>query len=367
MLWQPRRNLDTKPFLIAELSGEGDLHDPTFSAFSRTVTLEGTDLSGISQRHYRLSLYPTEDFFDVYSTENPMIATVGAVIIVLLTSLLFFVYDCAVRREFNAKQDLLRAKRKFMRFVSHEVRTPLNAVCMGLTLLREDVGESLAQDRPREATIEETKVVMDHDTISRSNLQAWLTQLEEVHDSAKSSVDVLNDLLNYDKIESGTLALQLTTFSISTMIGAASSEFRLSAKKKMINFEVDENDTILSRDLQLKVVGDKIRITQVLRNLISNAVKFTPVEGKFFWLTGSRLVFQTSTSLELLSSGNVTIQYSWVRPKATDNPRRDYYVLESGEEVGYDRRGSVRVQVTDTGAGMSKEQACPTGSRGNPV
>jgi signal transduction histidine kinase len=53
----------------------------------------------------------------------------------LLTSVIFFLYDSCVRREFMIKKDLLESKRRFMRFVSHEVRTPLNAVRMGLNVL----------------------------------------------------------------------------------------------------------------------------------------------------------------------------------------------------------------------------------------
>jgi signal transduction histidine kinase len=258
-----------------------------------------------------------------------MIAMVGAVLIVFVTSLIFFVYDFVVRREFSANQELLEAKRKFMRFVSHEVRTPLNAVCMGLTLLQEDVGQTLRRCQSSEGCFgelnkesggateegelerchssegchEESDVESAHVTKERNMIEAslneWLKLSEEISSSANRSVDVLNDLLNYDKIETGSLSLELTVFSIWSLIIETSREFRLSAKKKMINFELDfgplvgeksvENlesldGTIISRQLRERsVVGDLLRITQVLRNLVSNALKFTPDEGKLFW------------------------------------------------------------------------------------
>jgi signal transduction histidine kinase len=258
-----------------------------------------------------------------------MIAMVGAVLIVFVTSLIFFVYDFVVRREFSANQELLEAKRKFMRFVSHEVRTPLNAVCMGLALLQEELGQTLRRcqssegcygelnqesDGPTEeieletcqssercrdeSDVESARVTKERNMIETS-LNEWLALTEEICSSANSSVDVLNDLLNYDKIETGSLSLELTVFSIWSLIIETSSEFRLSAKKKMINFELDfspvvgekpaENlesldNTIIPRQLrERRVVGDLIRITQVLRNLVSNALKFTPVDGKLFW------------------------------------------------------------------------------------
>ena len=74
---------------------------------------------------YTLTLYPSPEFYDAYTTRNPVLATIGSVCTILLMALFFFVYDSTVRKEFLAKKDLLEAKRRFMRFVSHEVRTPL--------------------------------------------------------------------------------------------------------------------------------------------------------------------------------------------------------------------------------------------------
>jgi signal transduction histidine kinase len=286
---------------VLYLSGDGDLHDARFSEYGRTITLAGTVLSGASSRQYHLTLYPTEDFFEVYSTGNPTVATLGAVMIVVVTSLVFFLYDYVVRREFSAKQHLLQAKRKFMRFVSHEVRTPLNAVCMGLILLEEELEKVRGRCQSSEGCSEELNMESpdatkkEHDLIETS-LDGWLTLTEEIRSSAKSSVAVLDDLLNYDKIEMGTLSLELTVFSFWRVVTETSSEFRLSAKQKMIHFELDFSpligekpgetlesfdDSLLSQQLQQRlVVGDRIRITQVLRNLVSNALKFTPEGGK---------------------------------------------------------------------------------------
>ena len=119
------------------------MHDLGYDSFESSIAL--TDMSsGLfsnASAHYMLHLYPTDEFFDVYSTDNPAVASVGAVFIILFTSLLFYFYDFNVQEEFVAKDDLLAAKRSFVRFVSHEVRTPLNSVCMGLTLMREEISK----------------------------------------------------------------------------------------------------------------------------------------------------------------------------------------------------------------------------------
>jgi len=105
---------------VLEARGLGDMHDATKKGFCRSLTGEVDD-RGFYTAQYDLCLYPTDEFVNAYSTANPVAATFGAVLVILLTSLMFFVYDRAVAREFHSKKELLEAKRRFMRFVSHEV------------------------------------------------------------------------------------------------------------------------------------------------------------------------------------------------------------------------------------------------------
>jgi signal transduction histidine kinase len=136
----------------ATFKGAGDLHDSEYDKYLREIVLTGDDgLFSSTSATYTLRLYPSDEFFETYTTSNPRIATIGAVCIILFTSLLFFVYDFLVRQEFHEKKELLEAKRRFVRFVSHEVRTPLNSVCMGLALMEEEMGSALgiyAKDSP---------------------------------------------------------------------------------------------------------------------------------------------------------------------------------------------------------------------------
>jgi len=124
---------------IVSLKGEGDLHDNQYNSFGQPLVItEG--LFSESSASYSLTLYPTGGFFRTYRTSNPLVATIGAVGIILFTSLMFFIYDFLVQREMNHNHEILNAKRKFVRFISHEIRTPLNAVCMGLKVLRDEIG-----------------------------------------------------------------------------------------------------------------------------------------------------------------------------------------------------------------------------------
>ena len=322
--------------------GEGDLHDRDYTEYQESIVLTADELFSPASAKYILTLYPNKDLFAVFSTPGPIVACIGSVLIILFTSLLFFGYDSCVRKEFNAKTDLLAAKRQFVRFVSHEVRTPLNSVCMGLSLMQEEIAHALGVEvegdtyasskRPRKKP-EETKL------ITKESAADWFGLTQETLQNAQSAVDVswavprsrshgecvslhlisipshliapsifpsgikrdlqvLSDLLNYDKVESGTLSLETTVIPIWSLVESTTMEFRVPTAQKEIKLSLEyatdpdpdpeRNAPMgkihknLSLDIkERRVVGDSVRITQVLRNLISNAMKFAPHGGMF--------------------------------------------------------------------------------------
>ena len=267
-----------------------------------------------------------------------------------------------------------KARREFVRFISHEVRTPLNAVCMGLQLLQDETtriitvtcsktksplpkfGDDQVQDEMPAEQSENSDRSLPHMAKSadvvKENIQAKLTELsdlaKDIHSNSKAAVDVLTDMLNYDKVESGTLKLEITAFSIWELIEQTFSEFCQSAHFHSINYVLDfsafnDDDgsethitsaSHLPQDVKnRKVVGDKVRLSQVLRNLISNALKFTPEHG------------------------TLTVRPTWKRQATTGElDSLTEMKLHSGEEVSFLRCGDMEVEVADTGQGMTKEQ-----------
>jgi signal transduction histidine kinase len=300
----------------AELKGEGDLHDTRYNKYAKSTSLTGKPGAYFSNfsASYTLTLYPNQELFQVYSTQNPYVATIGVVFVIVFTSFLFFLYDFFVRQEFNEKRSVLEAKRLFIRFVSHEVRTPLNAACMGLRLLQEEIGRTLhagmyadSNSSSRNKNISklpppppssESQICFANDILGLS---------QEVMSNAESAVDILNDLLNYDKIEMGTMKLELTVVPIWDLVERTVSEFKLAATAQKVNAILDFGSLVVQpphggddeeTDLEsaagssmranqlpnaireYRILGDTIRLTQVLRNLLSNALKFTPEGGK---------------------------------------------------------------------------------------
>lgn len=134
-----------------------------------------------------------------------------------------------------------RIKSEFLSIMSHELRTPMNAV-LGIT-------QVIMEENPRKDQLE---------------------NLETIKVSAESLLQIINDILDYNRLESGRLILQNKDFSLKNMMNKIFKIFSLSIKQKKLTlqYNYDEN-------LGEGFIGDKIRIREILTNLIGNAIKFT--------------------------------------------------------------------------------------------
>jgi len=245
--------------------GEGDHHDPDYDQYMwETVIIDPETMSKTSKT-YTCTCYPNDEFAAMYEKGIPAIACGVAIGIIVFVSLMFFLYDRCVSKEFDYRKDLLEAKRAFVRFVSHEVRTPLNSVGMGLTLMKEEMAQSLgyksAEAMVTEGDSSSEKTAGKMGPVARE----WFTLADEIQNNTQCAVDVLNDLLNYDKIENGNLSLELTVIPIWKLIERTVLEFKLPMGSK--NITLSFNLPTEKDHVNHKVVGDSVRLSQVLRNL----------------------------------------------------------------------------------------------------
>ena len=149
--------------------------------------------------------------------------------------------------------------RTFVRYVSHEIRTPLNTMYSGLDLLEMQL-TSLSATIP--------KGVLD-------NIQAMKS-------SCRISVNILDDLLVFENLEKNMMTLSSKEVPVKPLIESTLAIFQPQANQEDVDFKIeflDPNGSTSALD-SYNVVVDQSKFSQVLRNLASNALKFTPPHGK---------------------------------------------------------------------------------------
>jgi len=269
--------------------GIGDWHQKKYEKHGKSVDLSKVPV--FSNTRYTFTFYPRDEFFDEYITTSPRDTTISFVAIFVFCAIVFTVYDFAVRSESTRKQEVLDTKRRFVRFISHEMRTPMNTVHLGLKLFQMEL-----EDLVKVASVTTPDKLLG---LIRGAVTGWMLLVDDILGNSESAVDVLNDLLNYDKIEQGTLRLEFSAVGIYNVVKKTVNAFMMQAKQKHVDLQLAGDCWVTNSggDLELGsqfeslvVIGDATRIAQVLRNLLSNALKFTPSEGKVV-VDGKKLSF----------------------------------------------------------------------------
>jgi signal transduction histidine kinase len=143
----------------------------------------------------------------------------------------------------NKAEEATKAKAMFLANMSHEIRTPMNAV-IGMTEILKETSPSKEQ----------------------------LLYIDTIYKSGYDLIHIINDILDYSKIESGNLELEHQPISIQNLTADLGNLLILKAEEQNIDLIFDVDEAVPDF-----VISDAIRLKQILTNLIGNAIKFTKV------------------------------------------------------------------------------------------
>ena len=154
----------------------------------------------------------------------------------------------------DAAEESTRAKSEFLANMSHEIRTPMNGI-LGLV----------------------------HLTLNTKLTEKQRDYLEKTEKSARALLRIINDILDFSKIEAGKLDMEACEFRLNDLINELYGSFEQEIKAKGLYFSVD-----CPKDLPEVLIGDPLRLRQILLNVTSNAIKFTQRGGISIQITRLR-------------------------------------------------------------------------------
>ena len=232
-------------------------------------------------------------------------------------------------------------KQVLVRYMGHEVRTPLNVIVSGLTILKTDISNLQSAEE-------------------RASLLDTVSSMYQV---SEDLLQTMNDLLLLEKIESDGFFIQEKLVSCSKLQQMAET-YNILAREKGVNFSVrclldpqpadieEVSADIESGDIKqpdptaaaaaaLSISVDELKIGQVIRNLVTNAIKFTPAEEAV------TVTIRPATSADLAEAESLRSK----RKSKKKNRSKTKAERVSVDESDCSPAGHVVVEVVDSGAG----------------
>ena len=157
----------------------------------------------------------------------------------------------------QAADDANKAKSQFLANMSHEIRTPINAVLGFNEMIISECNDAGKKIEETEGSVKDS-----FDNIGRyaGNIQS----------AGGNLLSIINDILDFSKIEAGKMELVQSDYRLNALLNDVSNMISFKAKEKGLDFSADIDESLPNR-----LHGDRVRIRQIITNILSNAVKYT--------------------------------------------------------------------------------------------
>ena len=211
--------------------------------------------------------------------------------------LLYDTINHMTQRRIELHQEVNRAKTRFLARMSHELRTPISSV-LGISEIQ----------------------------LNRSGLSTATTEaFHKIHDSGTLLLSIVNDILDFSKIESGKMTLVNKAYQIPSMVSYVSQLHLVYVEHKNIDFHVH-----LDEQLPSVLLGDSLRIRQILNNLLSNAFKYTQA-GQVNLSIG----YENKTASQMILVLQVTDTGQGMSPEQLDILKTESEYIRFGEQKNH--------------------------------
>ena len=217
----------------------------------------------------------------------------------------------------NKIEEISHYKSEFLANMSHELRTPLNSVLILAELLSENNTQNLSEKQ--------------------------LEYVKIIYKAGSDLVDLVNDILDLSKIEAGGVEINLVETPMYSIIENMQNLFQVVALEKNIEFEINT-------DIQtpVNIYSDKLRLEQIIKNLLTNAFKFTPAYGKVVFSINVTNEKTHLTNKSLRESNNLLCIYIADTGIGIE-PAKQELIFEAFKQAD----GTISRQFGGTGLGLS--------------
>ncbi|MDR0442525.1 MAG: response regulator [Treponema sp.] len=253
---------------------------------------------------YTVAFFP--DSINDYNTPMTVLFFVMITVMALII-LIFNLFISGFLKSLNKTMESLevasKAKSIFLANMSHEIRTPMNAII------------GMAELQLRGSLSGETR-----------------SYAQDIRHAGNNLLSIINDILDFTKIEAGKLEIVPVKYRLSSLINDTANIIRIRLGEKPIRFStnIDEN---ISNNL----IGDEVRLRQILLNLLSNAVKYT--EEGTIQLTVDLEELSTEDHTQMLIRFAVTDTGIGIKPEDQEKLFKDFVQLEAKKNLGIEGTG----------------------------
>lgn len=220
-----------------------------------------------------LGMIPVETLQDSSDYNLSIVKAVCFIIaiLVMLDGAYAITLNNKLRKTAKIAEDASHAKTRFLSSMSHDIRTPMNAVIGMTTLAKNNID--------------------DRDYV--------LSCLNKIQLSGNQLLTLINDILDISKIESGKIVIREDPFSLSDLLTSMEAIIRPQAEIKGIKFETKRENITMDH-----LLGDELRLSQIYLNLLTNAVKYTKSNGNVSYTLSEEAVDIDTVKLTMVIQDN---------------------------------------------------------------